>query len=137
MRIFTVEEVATGTDEVMSAQFKQRRRGLGVSLADAAEATGAEIEELALIERGALAAFADPERLRLVVLAYCDYLGFEPGPMLARLEPYAGWELLNPPNLFAARGVDEPARGPAMSILVFGLGLAFVAGWVVLHVVGR
>ena len=139
MRILAIEEVATGADEVMSAQFSNCRKKLGVSLSDAAAATGADIEELALIEGGHLAAFADQARLRLVVLAYCDYLGFEPGPFLARLEAYADWELLDPPNLFALQGPDLRTywARPSVGFLAFGLGLVFVAGWVVLHMVNR
>jgi len=139
MRILTIEEIPTGADEVMSAQFSRRRQVLGVSIADAAQATGAEMRELALIESGEVGAFADPERLRLVVLAYCDYLGFEPGPVLARLEAYADWALLNPPNLFAPHEPDDApywAR-PSLTSLVFGLGIVFLAGWVVLHAAGQ
>jgi len=139
MRILSIEEIPTGFDEVMSAQISERRQVLGVSLADAAEATGAEFRELALIENGNLAAFSDPERLRLVVLAYCDYLGLEPGPVLARLEVYTDWELLNPPNLFALRGPEEPfdRPRPSLSFLAFAMGMVFLAGLLVLHLVGR
>ena len=138
MRILAVDEIVTGTDEVMSAQFFQRRQSLGVSLTEAAEATGAEARELALIEGGELAAFADRERLRRVVLAYCDYLGFEPGPILARLEAYADWELLNPPDLFKPQGPDDPAYWgrPSLGFLVFGLAIVFLVGWAILHAVG-
>jgi cytoskeletal protein RodZ len=137
MRILTVEEIPTGADQVMSAQFSRRRRNLGVSIADVADATGADIRELALIESGQLAAFADPERLRLVVLAYCDYLGLEPGPVLSRLEAYADWAFLNPPHQFAPYESDDLrfAARPSLSFMVFGLGIVFLAGWVVLHAV--
>lgn len=137
MRILAVEEIVTGADEVMAAQFAYRRRILGVSLADAAEATGAESRELALIEKGDLAAFADAGRLRLVMLAYCDYLGLEPGPVLARLEAYTDWELLNPPNLFALRGPGEPVFWPRSSLLAVGVGMIFLAGLVVLFGLGE
>jgi cytoskeletal protein RodZ len=137
MRILTVEEIPTGADEVMSAQFSRRRRNLGVSIADVADATGAEIRELALIESGELAAFADPERLRLVVLAYCDYLGFEPGPVLSRLEAYADWALLSPPHRFAPHESDDlPFRvRPSLGFLVFVLGIVLLATWMVLRAV--
>ena len=139
MRILSVEEIPTGTDEVMSAQFSRRRQDLGVSLADAAEAIGAETRELALIENGELGGFSDPQRLRLAVLAYCDYLGIEAGPVLARLEAYTDWELLNPPNLLAPHGPDEPSywAQPSLSFLALGLGMVFLAGLVVLHAVGQ
>lgn len=139
MRILSIEEIPTGIDEVMSAHISERRRALGVSLVDAAEATGAEARELALIENGELAAFSEPERLRLVVLAYCDYLGLAPGPVLARLEAYTDWELLNPPNLFALHGPEEPferAR-PSLSLIAFALAVVFLAGLLVVHLVGR
>lgn len=134
MRILSIEEVPTGIDEVMSAEFSRRRRMLGVSLAEAAEATGARRRELALIERGDVAAFPDPERLRLVILAYCDYLGVEPGPLLARLEPYADWELLNPPNLFALEAADEPAFRvrPSFGFVALVMVAVLVVGWLLL-----
>lgn len=133
MRILTVEEIPTGADEVMSEQFSRRRRNLGVTLAEAAEATGARVRELALIESGQLGAFTDAERLRLVVLAYCDYLGFEPGPVLSRLEAYTDWALLHPAHAPGMHEPDEPPLWirPRMSFLFFGLGIAILASWLV------
>lgn len=139
MRILAVEEIPTGADDVISEQFSRRRRNLGVTLADAAEATGARVRELALIESGDLGAFADPERLRLVVLAYCDYLGFEPGPVLSRLESYADWALLHPADAMAIHEPDEPhlwARRH-ISFLFFGLGMAVLASWLVVQALGN
>jgi len=135
MRILTVEEIPTGGDEVMSAQFTRGRELLGVTLADAADATGASVSELSQIEGGKLTAFSDGERLRQVVLAYCGYLGIEPGPILSRLEAYADWELLHPPHLFALpEAASAPSATPQrMDLLIFSIAVLFMGGWVILR----
>ncbi|MCB1437526.1 MAG: hypothetical protein KDJ46_10175 [Rhodobiaceae bacterium] len=133
MRIRSVEEVATGSDDVMAAEFSRRRGRLGISIGAAARATGAGADELAALENGAIAAFGNVERARLVILAYCDYLDCDPGPMLGRLEAYG-----RRPGMAAsgarAGDVSLPRRRLRPAVAAAGLALLFVAGLAVLIV---
>jgi transcriptional regulator with XRE-family HTH domain len=135
MRIRSVEEVATGTDEVISEELARRRRRMGVSQQAAALAIGVAPGELALVESGAIAAFAEPDRLRTVLLAYCGYLDLDPGPLMARLEAYSGVQVMD-----VETGPAAITRAPARRLprvrwgwVVAGFLLLFVAGWLVLH----
>lgn len=134
MRIRSVEEVATGIDEVMAAELSRRRRRLGLSLERAASMTGAEIRELRALETGKLAALGDGERMRLVVHSYCECLHCDPSPFLARLEAYVG----RPTGLGAvtlgARPLVQRRFGPLAATA--GLGLLFVAGLAILVAAG-
>lgn len=127
MRIQSVEEIATGSDEILGEQLVLRRMALGASLRDVAETTGADVEELAALEYGAIDAFADVNRLRLVLLAYSDYLDIDPAPLLARLEVYSGWQLLMPPNLHAI--ADQSAARRARPLRVAAVLLLFVVAY--------
>lgn len=120
MRIRSVEEIATGVDEVLAEIVVRRRARFGASLDEVAEATGAAPAELLLIESGAVGAFADHERLRRVVLAVSDYLDLDAAPLLARLEVYA------PRQRFAVEP-PRPAGARAGRLWLLALAGALVA----------
>lgn len=138
MRIRSVEEVAIGTDELLGDYLAEQRRRIGVSLGEVADATGASMTELETLEAGNIGMFPDPIRLRLVVLAYCEYLGIEPEPMLARLEPYAKQQVLVPPADMVAQRGAPPQRSAAGNLASAGLGFALTlaAGLFAFYVIG-
>ncbi|MBZ0217670.1 MAG: helix-turn-helix domain-containing protein, partial [Fimbriimonadaceae bacterium] len=102
LKIHAIEEIASGQDDIIAYELQSRRLATGVSLEVAAWSTGADALELQAIENGQLRVFADMERLRLVLFAYCDYLDVDPGPMVARLEVYFGKGHFIQPNLHAS-----------------------------------
>jgi hypothetical protein len=136
MRIRSVEEVATGVDEVLAADLARRRQRLGLSLGEAARMMGAEIRELEALEEGALTALGDGERMRLVVRAYCECLHCDPSPFLARLEAYASGPVGS--GGVAGAGLPFPALSARLRPVAaaVGLGLLFIAGLAVLVAAG-
>lgn len=102
MKIHAIEELTSGHDGVIALVLHESRIAAGVSIEVAAWSTGADVVELRALESGQLNVFADVERLRLVLLAYCDYLDVDPSPLAARLEAYFSKGLCIPPNLHAA-----------------------------------
>lgn len=138
MLIRSVEEIATGIDEVLGDILASRRARFGASLHEAAEATGASVEELVLLEDGEIGAFADLERLRRVILAVSDYLDMDPAPLLARLEIYAPRQGLDLHRLLQDQ--NGSAGGPAWAVpacLALTFVAVFLGGLVLLLLVDR
>lgn len=108
IRIHAIEEVATGYDETMGATLLQARLTAGLSVRQMTQATGLRAGEVQALEQGRIDAFAGPAALRVALLTYCEQLRLDPGPFMARLEPYERRQLLLSadhaiPSLLASR----------------------------------
>ncbi len=137
MRIQAIEEITYGQDVVIARELRNRRLSANVTIEVAAWSTGVDPEELRLIENGDLRGFADLERLRLVLLSYCDYLGLDPSPLVARLEVYSKQGLCIPPNLHSLipTEIEKSAQQRTFQVLVFAgcLFLPFYVAWSLVH----
>lgn len=132
LRLHGITELPIGTDEVVGEIVNAARMDRGVAIADAALAIGAHEEELLALERGAVSAFGDHERLRRVILAYCDHLDIDPTPLLGRLESYGRWQTVASPDLLAGRPRrDLSDRFGRLLVVLFGLALGSAVFWVV------
>lgn len=131
LRLRGIAELPIGTDEVVGEILRNERERFGVTIADVACATGADELEITALEQGAVNAFADHERMRNVILAYCDYLEIDPTPLLGRLESYGRWQTIASPNLYAtAAGMAQPGSGARRwTAALLAVAAAGVAAW--------
>ena len=133
LRLHAIEEIVTGTDDVLADTLQSARKAAGLTRGTLARRAGISIAEIGHLEAGRLGAFASPERARLVVLAYCDTVRLGPTAALSRLEPYATRQLLVPTQPPARRGGALQAM---VTILLAGL-VAWQAATFVVAAGGR
>jgi cytoskeletal protein RodZ len=133
LQIHSIEEITFGQDNVIARELYKQRTGFNVTIEVAAWSIGADPEELRMMEMGDLGGFADMERFRMVLLSYCDYLGLDPSPLVARLEVYykQGWCVPQNLHSFEPVEIERTTQQRTFRVLIFAgiLVLPLLIAW--------